>query len=492
MNRRIRSIFWLMTLCIIGINAFQGYWLWTTYHLNSQQYNQTMRDALFSVLQQRQLVEANRLFAKQGNQEQTHMIIRSVDGIRNQRQIRVFMSPPKPPLRSEATNQPGVRALAADEFHSGPPGAETQVFASPDALARRISTMVLHDWAEGTRIDLPTLRAAYRAELLERGINATFKLDTMDVPPQKPSGPVLAHQLGARLKQRGTPNVLNKIVVPINPVRNLFAQVTFDTPTYYLLRRMGWLFGSSVFLLLLTTSSYLFMLSTILRQKKLSEVKSDFINNMTHELKTPIATVTAAVEALQHFGALADPKKTQTYLAISQNNLQRLSDLVEKVLNLAVEEKQELALRPEPINLNEVVTDLVTSHQLKSAKPVTFLVNVPADTTVTVDRVHFANALNNLIDNAINYSGDQVTVHLTFYRNEPGWQLAVADDGIGIAKTYQSAIFDRFFRVPTGDLHPVKGFGLGLAYVRQVIERHGGQVSVRSEPGKGSEFLLTF
>ena len=234
------------------------------------------------------------------------------------------------------------------------------------------------------------------------------------------------------------------------------------------------------------------MLSTILRQKKLSEVKNDFINNMTHELKTPIATVTAAVEALQHFGALNDPKKTQTYLTISQNNLQRLSDLVEKVLNLAVEEKRALVLRPEPINLYDIVNELIASHQLKTPKPVTFQVDIPTDTIVTVDRIHFANALNNLIDNAINYSRNQVTVRLSFQRSEQGWQLAVADDGIGIAKTYQSAIFDRFFRVPTGDLHPVKGFGLGLAYVRQVIERHGGYISLRSEPGKGSEFLLKF
>lgn len=255
---------------------------------------------------------------------------------------------------------------------------------------------------------------------------------------------------------------------------------------------MGWLLGSSVFLLLLTTGSFLFMLSTILRQKKLSEVKNDFINNMTHELKTPIATVTAAVEALQHFGALNDPKKTQAYLAISQNNLQRLSNLVEKVLNLAVEDKRELTLRPEPINLPDLVHKLMVSHQLKTPKPVAFQVDIPAVTMVTVDRVHFENVLNNLIDNAINYSREQATVRLTFQRSGQGWQLSVADDGIGIAKTYQSAIFDRFFRVPTGDLHPVKGFGLGLAYVRQVVERHGGRVSLRSEPGKGSEFILTF
>lgn len=454
-----------------------------------------MRDALFSVLQQRQMVEANRLFAKQGNEKSvkpTRMIIRQFDGATNREQIRVIVRQPGPPVNAKGTHKSSRRAVAVDQFYqrlsSGPPGTETQVFESPDTLAHRISTLLLLDWAEGTRINLAKLSDAYRSELLQRGINPAFTFDTVSIQPQKTSGNVLVHQFSTPVK----PNVLNKLVVPINPVRNLFAQVTFETPTFYLLRRMGWLLGGSVFLVLLTTGSFLFMLSTILRQKKLSEVKNDFINNMTHELKTPIATVTAAVEAMQHFGALDDPKKTQTYLTISHNNLQRLSDLVEKVLNLAVEEKRELVLNPEPIILNDVVADLVTSHQVKAPKPITFQVAIPTDTRVTVDRIHFENALNNLIDNAIKYSRERVTVQLTFLRTVTGWQLSVADDGIGIARTYQSAIFDRFFRVPTGNLHPVKGFGLGLAYVRQVVERHGGRVSLRSEPGKGSEFLLTF
>ena len=462
MNRRIRSIFWLTTMCIIGINAFQGYWLWTTYHVNHQQFMVTMRDALAEVVQQHQLAEASRLFA---------------------RRPRALVNP-------KNAHQSIGRAVTVGQSDLDPPG--TPPFVSADTLASRISTVLLVGWAEGTRVDLTELRSAYQAELLQRGINTTFKLDTVSVHRQNPSDHVQVGQLEARSSQPDMPNVANMLFAPINPVRNLYARASFDTPMAYLLRRMGWLLGSSVFLLLLTTGSFLFMLNTILRQKKLSEVKNDFINNMTHELKTPIATVTAAVEALQHFGALNDPEKTQTYLAISHNNLQRLSDLVEKVLNVALEEKRELTVRPEPINLHDIVHELVASHQLKATKSVTFQVNMPADTTVIVDRVHIGNALNNLIDNAINYSRDRVTIQLTFQETETGWQLAVIDDGIGIARMYQSAIFDRFFRVPTGDLHPVKGFGLGLAYVRQVVERHGGRVSLQSEPGKGSAFLLKF
>ncbi|QJW89256.1 HAMP domain-containing histidine kinase [Spirosoma taeanense] len=490
MNRRIRSIFWLMTLCIIGINAFQGYWLWTTYHLKSQQYNQMMRDALFSVLQQHQVAEANRLFARQGNKEPMRMRIHPFIDRASQQQVRVIRRPSRPPLSARGTHPPDLHTVTLVKVEQPlPPGTEVPVFESPDTLAHRISTLLLLDWTEGTRINLARLSDAYRAELIQRDINPAFTLDTVSVP-QKTSSATRVHQVDTRPEQRGTPNVLNKIVMPVNPVRNLFAQVTFETPTFYLLRRMGWLLGGSVFILLLTTGSFLFMLSTILRQKKLSEVKNDFINNMTHELKTPIATVTAAVEALQHFGALDDPAKTQTYLAISQNNLQRLSDLVEKVLNLAVEEKRELALRPEPINPRAMVSELIANHQLKAPKSITFQVDMPADTLVTVDRVHFANALNNLIDNAIKYSGESVSIRIAGRQEGPIWWLSVKDNGIGIPKAYQGAIFDRFFRVPTGNLHPVKGFGLGLSYVRQVVERHGGLVEVTSEPGQGSEFTV--
>jgi signal transduction histidine kinase len=281
--------------------------------------------------------------------------------------------------------------------------------------------------------------------------------------------------------------------VPVNPVHNLFLQASFKPPFPYILKKMSWLLVGSVLLLVLTTGCFLYMLSTILQQKKLSEVKNDFINNMTHELKTPLATVSAAVEGMLSFGALQDAQKTQLYLNISKNELQRLSDLVEKVLNIAVEEKKEFVLMPEPLKPSGLIKEIVAQYQLKAPKPVDFIVDVPEDEPVVqVDRMHMANTLNNLIDNAIKYSYERVTICIRSYRSGNSWCLLVKDSGIGIPKSYQQAIFDRFFRVPTGDLHQVKGFGLGLSYVKQVVEKHGGQIEVASEPSQGSEFMLKF
>ncbi|HEX9957251.1 MAG TPA: HAMP domain-containing sensor histidine kinase [Fibrella sp.] len=478
-----------MTICIVGINAFQGYWLWTTWQLNRQQFAATVQETLFQVLEGQQVARANRLFTNKLGLErsadlidQSRIIIHR-NNLPGSERTRLFYSQQyDSSVTSVTSDHPPRRQIRLNVTREGVP-------VQADTLARRISKMVLRDWAVGDNLNLVKLKNAYRAELHRRGIDDEFQFDTLTIRPLRAEGNMMIFK--SSVDNGASGGLVRTSPLPVNPMRNLFAQATFATPTNFLLRRMGWLLGSSLLLLLLTTGCFLFMLTTILRQKKLSDIKNDFINNMTHELKTPIATVTAAVEALQHFGALNDPAKTQTYLTISQNNLQRLSELVDKVLNLAVEEKRDLVLHPEPINLADLAGELVTNHKLRAAKPVDFAVDIPSDATVSVDRVHFSNALNNLIDNAIHYSRGQVAIGLTFRKkSDASWQLAVSDNGIGIPAMYQTAIFDRFFRVPTGDLHPVKGFGLGLAYVRQVVERHGGQIHVLSEPGKGSKFVI--
>ncbi|WAC14563.1 sensor histidine kinase [Dyadobacter pollutisoli] len=483
MNKRIRSIFWLMTACIVAINAFQGYWLWTTYLLNRQQFLTTVQDAWFQAMEGQQVASARQLFFQKDDKEvavpgqKPRLLIRYKS--QEVEQNRYFYHTEKDGLALRDLQTPGLPAT------NTPP-----LDLSADTLASRLSKRVMRGWAKNGRIDLKRFEKNYRAELKRRGIDVEFKLDSLVIKPEKREGFMVVFD--SETYKSPDDGVLRTIPLPINPLRHLFVQASFLQPVPYLLQRMGWLLGSSVLLLILTTGCFMLMLTTILRQKKLAEVKNDFINNMTHELKTPISTVTAAIEALLHFGALKDPVKTNDYLTISQNNMHRLSDLVEKVLNLAVEEKQELELYPESINLSELVGTLVADHRVRAVKPVNFKLDIPEAATVSVDKVHFGNVLNNLIDNAINYSEEQVVVRMNYRQEQDGWQLAVADNGIGIPKVYHTVIFDRFFRVPTGNLHAVKGFGLGLAYVRQVVERHGGSIRVTSEPGKGSEFILKF
>ncbi|UOQ96327.1 HAMP domain-containing histidine kinase [Hymenobacter sp. 5317J-9] len=496
MKRRIRSIFWLMVACMLGINGFQAYWLYNTYQLTASQFARTAREALSSVVQRHQLDLARHFVDRDRGAKGRIMVFQNTDDEGHVNRVVVqgkdddsATGTPRNvtgPAAAGAIEMNGVKQIRVFRLGSPQLALPRRAAGAADTMVRKLSRLLINNWAGGQPADLHQLAAAYHRELRLRGADAPLVLDTLSLPlRQAGARPAAFDELPARPGYR-----VKTPPVSLNPFRELYVRASFQPPTSYILREMGGLLGGSVLLLALTTGCFWLMLSTILKQKKLSDVKNDFINNMTHELKTPLATVSAAVEALQNFGALNDPTKTQTYLSISRNELQRLSDLVEKVLNIAVDERQQLELSPEPVQPADLVAEIVARHQLQAAKPVKFDVQVAPAAAVKFDRLHMGNVINNLIDNAIKYSKEAVTITIRGRQEPSGWHLTVADDGPGIEPGYQEAIFDRFFRVPTGNLHNVKGFGLGLYYVRQVVERHGGRIGVRSGVGRGSEFAL--
>ena len=455
MKSRLRIIFWLMSLCMLGINGFQAYWLYTTYQLTETQFARTAHEALLAVLQQQQTAQLQALL-----QPTTA----------GQAYGRVAL----PMQQFDEAGRTQLRQLlrAGSRYPANSRAARRQ----EDSVAQAWADFFLRNAGAPPTLNLARLATAYQAELRQRGAEAAFLFDTVATATAQRQPSVLPAGYSVH-----TPAV----ALPALP--RVAVRASFRPPLPYALRQMGGLLAGSLGLLVLTSACFWLMLSTILRQKKLSEIREDFVNNMTHELKTPLATVAAAVEALQHFGALQNPEKTQTYLAISQHELQRLSGLVDHVLHMAVAERQPLRLQPETVQPAELIAELVQQHQLTTAKAVRFAVDV-APAAIHCDRLHLRNVISNLIDNAIKYSRDQVTITIQGQPESVGWRLTVTDDGIGIPKGYLPAVFDRFFRVPTGNLHPIKGFGLGLYYVRQVIERHGGRLQVQSEPGSGSAF----
>ncbi len=478
MKRRIRSIFILMTLCILGINVFQGYWLYQAYQLQNGQFVRTATDALLRSVQQQQESDAARFLAEETAEGNSAG--------------RWAAGPGRLPRPGEGMLVIGRRALGegsgrADSnvlaYRRFPVRAPLPNFMPLDTLAQRISNRVIFSWMSNDPFDLQRTDSLYRRELDRRGVQTGFRLDTL----------VLAGGVGEvpAAADPGFPVRLNPL--PVNPMRNLFLRASFESPAPYVLRKIAPVLAGSVLLGVLTTGCFLYMLSTILRQKKLSEIKNDFVGNMTHELKTPLATVSAAVEAMQSFGVLEDPHKTKLYLSVSRQELQRLADLVEKVLDMAVAEKKEMELLPEKVDAAGLIGEIVALHQLKAAKPVAFQVEAAGPAQwVWADKLHVSNAIHNLVDNAIKYSGETVRVRISSRIAGKSWRLAVQDNGPGIPVAYRKAVFERFFRIPTGNLHPVKGFGLGLSYVKDVVEKHGGRVEVGGGPGGGSEFILWF
>jgi len=238
--------------------------------------------------------------------------------------------------------------------------------------------------------------------------------------------------------------------------------------------------------------SFYYIIHTFIAQKKLADLKDDFINNMTHELKTPIATITVAIEGLQKFNALNDTEKTQRYLETSREELSRLNDLVTKVLDIAAFENKEIELSKENINIHELVNGVIASEKQKTSKSVSItFVNKDNVEIIYADKVHLRNVLTNLVDNAIKYGNDEVDITITCYKRDDRLILSVKDNGPGIPAAHRSLIFEKFHRVPTGNLHAVKGTGLGLSYVKYIVEAHGGDISVDSEINKGSEFIVS-
>ncbi|WP_298737166.1 HAMP domain-containing sensor histidine kinase [uncultured Chitinophaga sp.] len=463
-----------MCTCILGIYLFQGYWLYNSYEVQFDQFNRDINGALRTALFNNQYSDI-RQFLHYYTKDSSAQPVKGMFMQMEQTGI---------PVEKRDTARAIMDSIMNRERHIRILVRSTPSRTFADTLARQISDLIMLNNLYGDSVNLKGLDSTFTAELHSRQISTSFRMDTFHVDFNN-----FARESFRDSMRRKEPQKTTKM--PFNPASNLFVQASFASPMQYIIMKMMWTLVSSLALLILTTICFIYMLRTILKQKRLSDVKNDFINNMTHELKTPIATVYAAVEAMQNFNALSDQRKTRSYLDISKQELQRLSELVEKVLQISAEEKEEIELFREETDLNELIDNIITNQQLKAGKPVQFRYDNHLDHPLAfVDKTHLANAVSNLVDNAIKYSGDQPLVHIQCIKENGLLTIRVKDNGIGIPRMYQESIFDKFFRVPTGNLHNVKGFGLGLSYVKKIVDMHNGAVRVHSEPEKGSEFVI--
>ncbi len=248
----------------------------------------------------------------------------------------------------------------------------------------------------------------------------------------------------------------------------------------------------SVFLTFLTGLSFLMLYRNVKSQQRLADLKNDFISNMTHELKTPVTTVGVALEALRNFNGLENRKLTHEYLAIAQNEVNRLSLLTDKILKTSVFENRGVEIESETVNLEKIVDQTVQSLKpvFEKAKAEVEVRKEGTQFTIRGGNVHMTNVVYNLLDNALKYSKEDARITIIMSENAMEIRLSVRDNGVGIAPEYRKKIFEKFFRVPTGDIHSVKGYGLGLSYVEAVVKAHGGRIEVQSEEGSGSNFII--
>jgi signal transduction histidine kinase len=229
------------------------------------------------------------------------------------------------------------------------------------------------------------------------------------------------------------------------------------------------------------------------KQRKLSQMRTDFINNITHELKTPISTVRVALEAITNFHAQKDPEKEKEYFAIAQSELNRLTLLVDKVLQMSQMNDGETEFRFERFDIRELTSQIMSTMKVqfdRSAAAVE-LKTSGDDFEIEGDRMHLTGVVYNLLDNAIKYGNGHPHIDVMIRQENGLINIDVADNGKGIPQDYVDKVFDKFFRVPTGDTHNIKGHGLGLSYVAEVVQKHGGTITLESKPGTGSTFKIT-
>ena len=259
----------------------------------------------------------------------------------------------------------------------------------------------------------------------------------------------------------------------------------------HILRGMAGVLAVSAGILLMVVAAFGFIGKALRKQRDLERMKNDFTGNITHELKTPIAVAYAASDTLLECGLGENPTLREEYLNIIKGQLDKLAGLVEMILSTTLKNRDSLQLELTETAVKPLLEEAASQARLSSKKPCTITLAVqPNDLTAQVDRKLMSSVLSTLLDNAVKYSGKQVTISLEARRNGEKTRISITDDGIGIAPRDQAHIFEKFYRVPTGDVHNVKGYGIGLFFAKGIVEKHGGRLTVESEPGKGSTFHI--
>jgi two-component system phosphate regulon sensor histidine kinase PhoR len=252
------------------------------------------------------------------------------------------------------------------------------------------------------------------------------------------------------------------------------------------------LLGGSLLFSLFIFSTFALSLYSIIRQKKISDIKSDFINNMTHEFKTPIATISLAADTITNSKVIGDETSVRHFIGMIKKENSRMNKQVETILQIASLDKKEIDFRFEKISVHTIVERAIETIEIQvQQRHGKIRAQLSAgDDWVSADSEHLTNLVHNLLDNAIKYSPDYPDITVSTLNRDGGVVLAVEDKGIGMTRSVQAKIFERFYRQASGDIHDVKGFGLGLNYVRAIVDAHKGNITVSSEPGKGSRFEI--
>ena len=281
---------------------------------------------------------------------------------------------------------------------------------------------------------------------------------------------------------------LDTFKIVINPNENIYYKAYITPLTHHILSQMMGVIVTTFLLIVAFAAAFRYLFRSVSKLRTIEEMKDDFVSNITHELKTPISIAYSANDALLNYDTANDPGKKEAYLTIAMKQLNRLGELVENILAMSMERRKGMTLKPEKIKLPSLIEEIAEAQRMRGGKDISIEVKSSGNITVTADKSHLSNVFNNLLDNAIKYSGESVSICIKI---NPG-NIEVADNGIGIPSKNLPYIFDKFYRVPQGNRQDVRGYGIGLYYVKHILEKMGWNISVKSQEGQGSTFTVKF
>jgi two-component system phosphate regulon sensor histidine kinase PhoR len=482
---RIRLIIGMMTAALIGIICMQIYWIGWNIRLNEEQFDKNVYAILNRVADKIEYYEDITAL------EVLRATFKSSSDLnRNLRRAAQYFE------SGQAT-----RRIARLDSLPETPGDPTRSFEDHTTLWEYMKVSQLVDSRPlAERVPLDLLDQSLREELRSRGIDAPYQYG---VYSKARSSFVIMN--GYYVVTENTPHLMAKGATSLynSPYRVALFPKDVESPGYlaiYFPDRTRLVLGSvwkSLALSIIFTGIILFCfwytIQVIYRQKKLSEMKTDFINNMTHEFKTPIATISLATDSIVSPMVIQDPDRIRRFAEIIRQENRRMNSQVERVLQIAQLDRNEIQLRIAEVNLHALIQQAAENFSLQVEKREGALkLDLQATRPIVQgDATHLANVIHNLLDNANKYSPEKPDITVRT-RDLPhgGVAITIEDKGIGISKEARKHIFDKFYRVHTGNLHDVKGFGLGLSYVKAIVEAHKGSVEVRSEVGKGSAFTV--
>ncbi|RDC56985.1 sensor histidine kinase [Pedobacter chinensis] len=335
------------------------------------------------------------------------------------------------------------------------------------------------------QFDTARLRPAFNIYLKERKIKVPYSFIVKKEDSTNNKG------IAASARTKTYPIVTKAFSTYRYTDNQRYVRAMFKSPTSYILSRMGLMLFSSLAMIVIVSGCMFVILKSLFREKRLSAIKNDFISNITHEFKTPISTVSIAIEALSSDEVNQNEDKRKRYLTHAKNEIERLNLLVDQVLKMAIYHEGKSTLTKEKIAIDSMIKQLINIHKIASGKDISVeYLNKSGTDCLLADETQFQHAINNILDNAIKYSRDQPEIKINILRNHNDLIISIEDNGIGISEKEIPAVFDKFYRVSTGNRHLVKGYGLGLNYVKQIMQQHNGWYKIESKLAQGTTVIL--